>query len=169
VATPVVPSFATRPTYSDPVYLQRQSNNLGAIKGNAATSKFVTLANTFLYGVTTYVDVLGTSTFSSTLSCNTLQMTVLVNTSTSLSTPVLTTTTWGPYAIGGPGVSTSTGTAVLGAVNYIAFNTNTGISGQGGYYVPVGSEVVVTLGADATASIVAAIDFQYAPLAAYIA
>lgn len=169
MATPVTPSFKTYPTYADPNYTTRDSNSLGSISGNAATAKFVTYCNMFLYGVTTLVDTLGTSTFSSTLSCNSLQMTVIVNTGTSLSSPSLATSTWGPYAIGGPGTSTSTGTAVLGGVNYIAFNTNTGTAGLGGYYVPAGSEVVLTLGSDATAKIVATVDFQQAPLAPVIA
>lgn len=169
MATPVTPSFKTFPTYGDPNYTTRDSNNLGSIKGNVATSKFATYCNVYLYGCTTIVDTLGTSTFSSTLSCNTLQLTVVVNTNTTGTAVGLTTATWGPYAIGGYGPSTSTGTAVVGGVNYIAFNTNTGLAGQGGYYVPAGSEVIATLGTDATAVIVACIDFQQAPLAAVIA
>ena len=168
MATPVIPSFKTFPTYGDPNYTTRDSNSLGQMTGNAAVSKFVTYCNVYLFGCTTIVDTLGTSTFSSTLSCNTLQLTVVVNTSTT-ATVALATSTWGPYAIGGPVVSTSTGTAVVGGVNYIAFNTNTGMAGQGGYYVPAGSEVIATLGADATAKIVAVVDFQQAPLAAVIA
>jgi hypothetical protein len=165
MTTPVAPNYKTYPTALDPAYNQRQSYQFGKITGNAATAKFVTLANSYLYSCLTLVDTLGTSTFSSTLSANTLQLTVVVNTSTTGTTVALTTATWGPYAIGGPVVSTSTGTAVIGGVNYIAFNTNTGAAALGGYYVPAGSEVIATLGTDATAVIVAGIDFQYAPLA----
>jgi len=171
MATITVPAYKTYPTFADPAYLIRQSVTLGAIKGNAATGKWVTHANMYVYGITTLIDVLGTSTYSSTKSSQSVQVTIIVNTDTTGTTVSLTTATWGPYAVGGPYVSTSTGTAFVGGVNYITLNTNTGAGGAnyGGYYVPAGSEVVITLGTDATADIVTSIDYQLAPLAAVTA
>jgi hypothetical protein len=157
---------ATKPSYQDPSYTTRQSYTLGKIgPGAASVAKFVTFANMYLYTLTTYIDVLGTSTFSSTLSGNTAQITIIVNTNTTGIAVGLTTTTLGPYPIGGPSIGTSTGTAVLGGVNFIPLNTSTGVGGAGGYFVPAFSEVVVTLGADATNVTYAAVDFQLAPLA----
>lgn len=159
-------SQATKSSYTDPSYATRQSVSLGKIgPGAASVAKFVTFANMYVYTLTTWIDVLGTSTFSSTLSGNTAQITVIVNTSTTGTSVALATTTLGPYPIGGPSIGTSTGTAVLGGVNYIPLNTSTGTSGFGGYYVPQGSEVVVTLGADATNVTYATLDYQLAPLA----
>ena len=166
---PITPSFKTLPTYDNVAYNARQSLQFGKVTGNAATAKFVTWANMYLYSLWVYPDVLGTSTFSSTLSCNTIQLTVIVNTSTTTNTPQLATTTWGPYVAAGNQVSTSTGTAAIGAIAYVAINTTTGSGGFGGYYVPAGAEIVLTLGTDATAVVVPAIDYQLAPLAPVVA
>lgn len=165
MATITQPSWKTYPTWNDTAYNVRQSVTLGAVKGNAATQKWVTHANMYLYTLTTVMDSLGTSTYSSTKSSQSVQITVIVNTDTTGTTVSLTTATWGPYAVGGPNISTSTGTAFLGGVNRIPFNTNSGMGGWGGYYVPQGSEVVITLGTDVTASIVTALDYQLANLA----
>lgn len=156
----------TFPVYDHPSYTTRQSLQFGKVTGNAATAKMVAYANMFAYAVSVFVDTAGTSTFSSTISSQTLQLTVVVNTNTTGTAVGLTTSTWGPYAIGGPLVSTSTGTGVTGGFVQLALNTSTGVAGNGGYYVPAGSEFIVTLGSDATAVLVPAIDYQLAPLAA---
>src|SRR5208337_4657811 len=151
----------TKPTYSDPSYTTRQSVSLGKIgPGAASVAKYVTFANMYVYTLTTLIDVLGTSTFSSTLSGNTVTITIIVNTNTTGTAVGLTTSTLGPYPIGGPSIGTSTGTAVLGGVNFIPLNTAAGVAGQGGYYVPGGSEIVVTMGTDATNVTYMALDYQ---------
>lgn len=165
MATPVLASQKTFPVYDDPSYRVRQSLQFGVVKGNAATAKLNAYANMWAYSCSVFVDTAGTSTFSSTISAQTLQLTLVQNTNTTGTAITLTTTTWGPYAMAGVQVSTSTGTGLAGAFVQFALNTNTGVSGLGGYYVPAGSEFIVTLGADATASLVPAIDYNLAPLA----
>ena len=137
----------------------------GKVTGNAATAKFVAYANMLLFSCSVFVDTAGTSTFSSTISAQSLQLTIITNTNTTGTAIGLATTTWGPYAMGGLQLSTSTGTGIAGGFVQFALNTTTGTGGFGGYYVPAGSEVTLTLGADATAVLVPAIDYQLANLA----
>lgn len=165
MATFQASNLKTFPTYGDPSYYTRQSLQFGSVKGNAATAKLVAYANMVAYDVTVLMDTAGTSTFSSTISCQTLQLTIISNTSTATTTVQLTTSTWGAYAIGGSVQSTSTGTGVAGGFVQFALNTSTGTGGLGGYYVPAGSEFVVTLGTDATAVLVPSISYNLAPLA----
>jgi hypothetical protein len=155
----------TFPVYDHPSYTSRQSLQFGKVTGNAATAKLVAYAAMVAYSVSVFVDTAGTSTFSSTISAQTLQLTVITNTNTTGTAVNLTTATWGPYAIGGPLVSTSTGTGVAGGFVQFSLNTQTGSGAIGGYYIPAGSEFNVLLGADATAVLVPAIDYNLAPLA----
>ena len=164
MATPVIASQKTFPVYDDPSYRVRQSLQFGKVSGNAATAKLAAYANMWAYACSVFVDTAGTSTFSSTISSQTLQLTLIQNTNTTGTAITLTTTTWGPYAMAGLQISTSTGTGVAGGFVQFALNTNTGAAGQGGYYVPQGSEFNVLLGADATAVLVPAIDYNLAPL-----
>jgi hypothetical protein len=163
MATFTIASQKTFPTYDDVSYRARQSLQFGKVTGNAATAKLCAYANLVAYSVSVYVDTAGTSTFSSTISAQSLQLTIITNTNTTGTAVGLATTTWGPYAIGGPLVSTSTGTGVAGGFVQFPLNTNTGAAGQGGYYVPAGSEFNVLLGADATAVLVPAIDYNLSP------
>jgi hypothetical protein len=165
MATPAAPSYRTQAVYDHPSYTTRQSLQFGKITGNAATGKFLAFANMIGYQLQVLVDTLGTSTFSSTKSANSVQLTIVINTDTTGTSPALSTATWGPYVAGGNNVSTSTGTAAIGAITYINLNTSTGTGGFGGYYIPQGSEIIVTLGTDATAVVVAALDYTLAPLA----
>jgi hypothetical protein len=164
MATPTLTTYKTFPVFDHPSYTTRQSLQFGKVTGNAATAKLVAFANMWLYSVSTFVDTAGTSTFSSTISAQTLQLTVVTNTNTTGTAVGLTTSTWGPYAMGGPNVSTSTGTGIAGGFVQFALNTTTGTPGYGGYYIPAGSELTITLGADATAVLVPAIDYQIANL-----
>jgi len=164
MATPVNAAQRTFPVYDHPSYTARQSYQVGAVKGNAATAKFVTYANMYLYSCSVFVDTAGTSTYSSTISSQSLQLTIVTNTNTTGTAIGLATATWGPYAMGGLQLSTSTGTGVAGGFVQFALNTSTGTAGYGGYYVPAGSEVIITLGTDATATLVPAIDYTLAPL-----
>lgn len=166
MATPVIAAQKTFPVYDHPSYTARQSLQFGKVTGNAATAKFVAYSNMLLYSCSVFVDTAGTSTFSSTISAQSLQLTIISNTNTTGTAIGLTTATWGPYAMGGLQISTSTGTGVAGGFVQFALNTTTGVGGAGGYFVPAGSEVVLTLGADATAVLIPAIDYNLAPLAA---
>jgi hypothetical protein len=165
MATPVIAAQKTFPVYDHPSYTARQSLQAGKVTGNAATAKLVAYSNMFLYACSVFVDTAGTSTFSSTISAQTLQLTVITNTNTTGTAIGLATTTWGPYAMGGLQLSTSTGTGIAGGFVQFALNTTTGVAGSGGYFVPAGSEINILLGADATAVLVPAIDYQLAPLA----
>ena len=169
MAVPVTPSQKTFPVYDDPSYRVRQSLQFGKVTGNAATAKMVAFTNLYLYSCSVFVDTAGTSTFSSTISAQTLQLTVITNTNTTGTAIGLATTTWGPYAMGGLNLSTATGTGVAGGFVQFALNTTTGIAGQGGWYVPAGSEINITLGADATAVLVPTIDYNIVPLTPVVA
>lgn len=165
MATPVIAAQKTFPVYDHPSYTARQSAQFGKVTGNAATAKFVTYANMLLFSLSVFVDTAGTSTFSSTISAQSLQLTIIQNTNTTGTAIGLATTTWGPYAMGGLQLSTSTGTGIAGGFVQFALNTNTGVAGAGGYFVPAGAEVNILLGADATAVLVPALDYQLVPLA----
>lgn len=166
MATFTIASQKTFPTFSDPSYNTRQSLQFGKVTGNAATAKLCAYAAMQAFSVSVFVDTAGTSTFSSTISAQTLQLTIISNTNTTGTAVSLTTATWGPYSVGGPLVSTSTGTGIAGGFVQFPLNTSTGSGGYGGYFVPAGSEFNVLLGADATAVLVPAIDYQLAPGAA---
>jgi hypothetical protein len=166
MATFTTASQKTFPVYDHPSYTTRQSLQFGKVTGNAATAKLVAYAAMQAFSVSVFVDTAGTSTFSSTISAQTLQLTIITNTNTTGTAVGLATATWGPYSIGGPLVSTSTGTGVAGGFVQFPLNTSTGSGGYGGYYVPAGSEFNITLGADATAVLVPAIDYQLFPLTA---
>jgi hypothetical protein len=165
MAVPVIAAQKTFPVYDHPSYTARQSLQAGKVTGNAATAKLNVYANMWLFACSVFVDTAGTSTFSSTISAQTLQLTVISNTNTTGTAIGLATATWGPYAMGGLNLSTSTGTGIAGGFVQFALNTNTGVAGAGGYFVPAGSEINITLGADATAVLVPAIDYQLAPAA----
>lgn len=165
MATPVIAAQKTFPVYDHPSYVTRQSLQFGKVTGNAATAKMVAYSNMYLYSCSVFVDTAGTSTYSSTISAQSFQLTVISNTNTTGTAIGLATTTWGPYAMGGLQISTSTGTGVAGGFVQFALNTSTGTGGYGGWYVPAGSEINITLGTDATAVLIPSIDYNLAPLA----
>lgn len=156
-------SLKTFPTYSDANYTTRASIESGILSGSTATFKFVAYAAYQAYGVTTYLDTIGTSTYSSTTSAQTVSLYVVTNTSTT-STVGLTTTTYGPYITGGTGSP-----AQAGGANVYPLNTNTGVGGLGGVYIAPYSEIYFQSGTDATAKVTATLDYQIAPLAAVTA
>ena len=152
-------SLKTFPTYDDPNYTTRASVESAIMSGNAATFKWVSYCNQFAYSVTALLDTIGTSTYSSTTSAQTVSLYVVTNTSTS-STVALITSTYGPWNVGGTGSP-----AQAGGVNVNLINTNTGAASIGGVFVPAYSELYFQLGTDATAKVVATYDYQMAPLA----
>lgn len=137
-----------------PQYLTRLSIGLGALHGANATLKYAAYTKLLLFNINTFVDTLGTSTFSSTLSANTVQLTVITNTNTTGTAITLTTATFGPFVVGGIALSTSTGTAMAGGFNQFALNSTAG------YVVPSGSELVITGGTDATNTTIVTLDYQ---------
>jgi hypothetical protein len=149
-------AYATYATTGDLRYTNRRSINFGLITGANAVSKYVTFANTQLFSAAVWMDTIGTSTYSSTTSAQTVSFYVVVNTSTT-TTVGLTTSTWGPYVVGGAGT-----VAQAGGTEVIVFNTNTGIAAYGGVSVPAYSEVYCQLGTDATAKVVVTVDYHIA-------
>jgi Zn-dependent alcohol dehydrogenase len=148
----------TFPTYDDPNYTTRQTVESAIITGNAAQFKWVAFASQFGYSVTTYMDTIGTSTYSGTTSAQTVSLYVVTNTSTT-TTVALITSTYGPWVAGGLG-----SVSQAGGVDVNVLNTTTGTGGFGGVYIPGGSEIYFQLGTDATAKVAAVYDYQLAPL-----
>lgn len=147
--------LVTFPTYGDPNYKIRRSVESAAMHGAAATFKWVAYANQQAFSVTTFLDTIGTSTYTSTTSAQTVSLYVVTDTSTT-STVGLTTTTYGPWVAGGTGSPAQAG----------GWNVNVLSTAMGGVLIPAYSEVYFQLGTDATATVVASLDYHLAPLAA---
>lgn len=167
-------AFKTFPTYADPNYQTRDSQCSGILSGSTATFKFVAYSAFQAYGLTTYLDTIGTSTYTAangtvttggtaTTSSQTVSVYVVSNTSTT-ATVALSTTTYGPYVAGG-----AQSPAQAGAANYYVLNSSAGVAGYGGVPVNAGSEVYFQSGTDATAKVTATIDYQLTPLSAVTA
>lgn len=150
----------------DPSFVTRQVLALGAIAAGSGgqTSKFVAHAALSLFSLQTYQTVLGTSTYTQTVggtatgtgtvSGQQLSLIIVLNTSTT-TTVGLSTTTVGPFLAGGQGTL-----GQVGGGNQFALNTVAGVAGQGGIPVPQGAYVYVVSGTDATAVNVCSIDYQ---------
>jgi len=157
---------------TDPSYLTRQDLNLGAIAAGSGgvTSKFVAFAALQLFSLTGYLYTLGTSTYTNTVtgvgtatvSAQQVSVITVVNTATPGGSAALSTTTYGPYLIGGS-FGTATGTGQIGGSNQYQLNTNTGTGGYGGVVVPQGALVYCVSGTDATAVSVLTLDYQVVP------
>lgn len=141
-----------------PTYKTRQQMQLGALAAGSAgvTGKFVAFAAMQLYSLSTYVQTLGTSTYSGTKSGQQVNVITVVNTSTTGTSVALSTTTYGPFLAGGQGLAT----AAIGGYNQFQINTATDTTGFGGVPIPAGSLVYCVSGTDATAVTVCAIDFK---------
>jgi len=147
---------------TDPSYLSRQDANLGSVTAGSGgqTSKFVAFAALQLFSLTTYLQTLGTSTYTTggtaTASGQQISVITIVNTNTTGTAVSLATTTYGPYLAGGQGLAT----AAIGGANQFVLNTNSGTSGYGGIPVPQGALVYCVSGTDATAVTACTIDYQ---------
>jgi len=142
--------YSTYPTYDDQNYRIRHSINFGLLSGASAQSKYVAYANLYLKALNAYMDTIGTSTYSSTTSAQTVSLYVVSNTSTT-TTVGLTTATYGPYVVGGAGtVAQAGGADAVGLSNAP---------------VPAYSEVYVQSGTDATAKVVVSVDYELQHLA----
>lgn len=161
--------------YDHPSYTTRQAFAFGAITAGSAgvTSKFATHASLLLFSLTTWSTIVGTSTYTytqggtSTVAVAATQVSVIVITGTQSAgaTIALSTTTYGPFTVGGQFVTSGTLTNQVGAYSSFQLNTNTGTAGYGGVVVPQGSQVYVVNGTDATAVEDCTIDYQIQPLA----
>jgi hypothetical protein len=163
--------------YDNPAYVTRQSFQLGTLTAGASgqSSKCVAHANLVAYSISAYTNVVGTSTYtytgpngSSTIGIAAQQLSLIVvsNTASVGSSVSLSTTTYGPYVLGGQFGAAGTFTNQVGAFSQAQLNTNTGTAGLGGIVIPQGSYFYVVSGTDATATETVEVDYQIQPLAA---
>jgi hypothetical protein len=141
----------------DPSFVTRQAAVLGATAAGASgtSAKFVAHAALLLFSVTGAQLVLSTSTYGGTASNMQVNVIVVQNTSTT-SAPALSTTTIGPFTMGG------TATSSINVANQYALNTTTGTQGQGGLPVVAGAVIWAQNGTDTTATCAVTIDYQIA-------
>ena len=164
----------TLPTYDNPVYQARAvfHSTLTAGSGGVST-KFVAFANLLLFGLNAQTLILGTSTYTNTVtgvgtatvSGQQLNLIRITQTQAFGATIALATSTIGPFLAGGNFTGGGTGTAQIGGYNQFALNT----SGAGGLPINQGDQFFVVSGTDATATTSVDIDFQIQPLAAVVA
>jgi len=161
--------------YDNPAYTARQAAFLVRAAGAAGvTAKYAAHAALILYGLTVNITAAGTSTYtysgangSSTVAINADQLSLIVVQNTGGTGSVaLSTTSYGPWTVGGQYNASGTYTGQVGAYQQIQINTNTGTAGLGGVVVPVGASFYVQGGTDATAASEITIDYNIQPLAA---
>lgn len=160
--------------YDHPAYLARSVFSSIMTAGSGGVSgKFVAHAALTLYSLSAYTTILGTSTYTSTIGGTTtvnvaatqLSLIRITNTAAVGATIGLSTTTYGPFTVGGQFITSGTLTNQVGAVSQYQLNTNTGTAGLGGISINQGDQVFVVNGTDATAVELVAIDYQITPLA----
>lgn len=167
-------------SYDHPAYLARQSGfETKMTAGSAGVSdKFVAHAALTLYGVTYYTTVAGTSTYtgglfaqpaSATLAVASTQINLIriTNTATAGATIGLSTSTVGPFTIGGVfNGAGNTATNQVGAAMYFPLNTS---SATGGLAISQGDQFYIVNGTDATAVGLVSFDYNITPLSSVIA
>jgi hypothetical protein len=89
----------------------------------------------------------------------------ITNTATPGATIALSTSTYGPYTVGGQFITTGTITNQVGAYTQWQLNSNTGTGGYGGISLNQGDQFYVVNGTDLTAVELTTIDYQITPLA----
>lgn len=164
--------------YDHPSYTARQAFSSIMAAGSAGVSgKFQAHANLVLYGLNSYTTVAGTSTYTYTaggtgtvaVAATQLSLIRITNTASAGATIALSTSTYGPYTVGGGFVSGGTQTNQVGGYSQFQLNTNTGTAGLGGVPITQGDQIYVVNGTDATAVELVTIDYQIQPLAAVVA
>jgi hypothetical protein len=149
--------------YDHAAYINRQQAQVtAAAAGSGALSgKFYAFTNMQLMSVLAYVTTAGTSTYTvgGTQTSPAAQFSVLRVFNTATGSISLSTTTIGPFTIGG-----TNGTATGGWVQY-AVNTATGTAGQNGIAINQGDAIYCVTGTDATAVYTPVFEFQLTPLA----
>lgn len=169
--------------YDHPSYTTRQLFFESIMTAGSAgvSGKFVAHANLILFGLNTYTTIAGTSTYTytqggtSSVAVAATQVSVIRITGTQSATAsiALSTSTYGPYTVGGNYLTLSTATNTLtnqvGAYSQFQLNTSTGTAGYGGISINAGDQIYVVNGTDATAVELVAIDYQIVPLAGVMA
>jgi hypothetical protein len=165
--------------YDHPSYTARQSYQFGAITAGSGgvTSKFVAHAALLLFGINAFTTVVGTSTYTYTqggtatvaVAATQLSLIRITNTASSGLAVALSTSTFGPYTIGGSFVTAGTLTNQVGAYSQFQLNTLTGTAGLGGIPINAGDQFFVVNGTDASAVELISLDYQILPLANVLA
>ena len=151
--------------YDHAAYISRQPVAIGqnTAGGSTGLAKFVAFTAMQILSVTAALITAGTSTTTSwngtatTTSVNGDSFSVVqVSNSAAIgATPVLTTSTHGPYNLSlYNGTATAVQTSVAGAYVNVALSTSTGSIapvGTGGFIVGQGDQISIVRGADATA------------------
>lgn len=173
--------------YDHPSYTARVGSFQGVLAAGAAglTQKFTIFANMLLFGLTSFTTTAGTSTYTGGLTggpttvnpttgvavaADQLNLIRITNTASAGATVALSTTTVGPFTVGGSFLGAGgTATNQAGGSNQFALNTTAGTAGLGGLQVNQGDQIWVVRGTDTTAVESVTIDYQILPLASVTA
>lgn len=173
--------------YDHPSYVSRVGtfNSIMTAGSGGVSAKFTAFANLLLFSLNTYSTVAGTSTYTGGLTggppgvnattgvavaSTQLSLIRITNTASSGATIALSTSTIGPFTVGGVFLGAGgTATNQIGGWNNFALNTSTGTGGLNGVAINQGDQVFVVNGTDATAVELVQIDYQVAPLASVMA
>jgi len=165
--------------YDHPAYLARQNgfNSIMTAGSGGVSAKFVAFANLLLFSLNAQTTVAGTSTFTTTVNGTTtvnvattqLSLIRITNTASAGATIALSTSTIGPFTMGGGFVVSGTQTNQVGAYAQFPLNTSAGTAGFGGLAINQGDQIFVVNGTDATAVELVSIDYQIQPLASVTA
>lgn len=160
--------------YDHPSYVTRQIlfQSIMVAGSGGVSGKFIVHANMVLYGLNAITTVVGTSTFTFTaggtgtvaVAATQLSLIRITNTATVGGTIALSTSTFGPFTVGGNFLGGGTQTNQVGAYSQFQLNTNTGTAGIGGISVNQGDQVFVVNGTDASAIELVSVDYQIAPV-----
>ncbi len=154
--------------YDAPTYLSRRTYDSIMTAGSGGVSgKFTAYANLLLMSLTTYSTIAGTSTYTGGLlggppgvnattgvavASTQLSLIRITNTAASGATIALSTSTIGPFTVGGVFLGAGgTATNQVGGMNQFALNTAAGTAGFGGVAINAGDQFYVVNGTDATA------------------
>jgi len=173
--------------YDHPSYTARQIffNSIMTALSGGVSAKFTAFANMLLFTLNTYTTIVGTSTYTGGLvggppgvnpttgvavAATQLSLIRITNTAAAGATVALSTTTIGPFTVGGSFLGAGgTATNQVGGVNSFALNTTAGTGGLNGIAINQGDQIFVVNGTDATAVELVAIDYQILPLASVTA
>jgi hypothetical protein len=172
--------------YDNPAYIARgQFTSIMTAGSGGVSGKFVAFANMLLFGLQTFTTVAGTSTFTGGLvggpsgvnattgvavAATQLNLIRITNTASAGATVALSTTTVGPFTVGGSFLGAGgTATNQIGGANQFALNTTAGTAGLNGLAINQGDQIFVVNGTDATAVELVTIDYQILPGAAVVA
>lgn len=165
--------------YDHAAYLVRLGHAFGQNAAGASTafSKFVAFTALTVFSINAALITAGTSTYTAwngtatttAITGDSFSAIVVRNSAAMGATPVLTTSTYGPYNLSlYNGTATGTQTTVAGAGVYVALGTATGAAApavQGGFTVNQGDTVHIVRGTDATAVSAYSIEYGIQPFA----